>query len=55
MAPALRQRLLDAYREDTLALADFLGRDLSAWRALETAGERQISSEASSAPREAMK
>jgi hypothetical protein len=27
-----RQRLLDLYREDTLALEDLLGRDLSAWR-----------------------
>ncbi len=32
MAPALRQRLLEAFRADTLALADFLDRDLSAWR-----------------------
>ena len=36
MAPALRRRLLDAFREDTLALADFLDRDLSAWRDPET-------------------
>lgn len=27
-----RQRLLDLYREDTVALEDLLGRDLSAWR-----------------------
>ncbi len=68
MAPALRRRLLDAFREDTLALADFLDRDLSAWRDPEAprqapdpgapppdGGGDQISSEARRAPREAMK
>jgi hypothetical protein len=32
MPPATRRRLLDIYREDTLALEALLGRDLSAWR-----------------------
>jgi hypothetical protein len=29
--PGMRQRLLDYYRDDTTALADWLGRDLSHW------------------------
>jgi hypothetical protein len=32
LAPATRQRLLEVYRDDTAALEDLLGRDLSAWR-----------------------
>lgn len=32
LAPDTRQRLLDTYRDDTLALEEILGRDLSAWR-----------------------
>jgi hypothetical protein len=31
LSPALRGRLLDAYRDDTRALARWLGRDLLAW------------------------
>jgi hypothetical protein len=31
MDPAVRQELVEAYREDVVALGDLLGRDLSAW------------------------
>ncbi len=40
MAPALRRRLLSTFREDTRALADLLGRDLSAW--LDPEGSRKV-------------
>jgi hypothetical protein len=31
MDPKIRQQLLDFYRDDTRALAAFLGRDFSRW------------------------